>query len=181
MSGVDSLVERKAVASKGIFPSFNRILAMNTVIPSPSIPNDRVFGSFERLRPKSSANEAGSMVKSAPVSSKKRCSLYPRQVLTETGTMGSGMTPRSVGFSERGNSIDAGGTIGREELDRDIRTALRMFHEFFDKNAGFFCVHNHPSLVRCNVLSTITPLKDWIVDCSLHDEPKTIMGVKSCQ
>ena len=179
ISGVDSLVERKAVASKGIFPSFNRSLATNTVIPRPSIPYECVLGRQSRLSPMTSAKEAGSIVKSAPVSSRKGKDLNPKRVLRKTGIFGFEILPRSVFFSRRGKFIDTRRIGTLYKLDLDMGTSS-VFQHFFNNGARFSGMGNNPPFVRCNVLSTILFLKGRVIDFRLHDSNR-IMGVNSCQ
>lgn len=179
MSGVDSLVERKAVALKGIFPSFNRILATNTVIPRPSMPYECVLGRRSRLSPMISAKEAGSMVKSAPVSRRKGKDLKPRRVLRKTGIFGFEILPRSVFFSRRGKTIDTSRIGTFYKLNFDMGTPS-IFQHFFNNGARPPRMGNNSPLISGDILPAIPFLQDRIVDFRLHAS-KTIMGVNSCQ
>lgn len=179
ISGVDSLVERKVVASKEIFPSFNRILATNTVIPRPSIPYECVLGRRSRLSPMTSAKEAGSMVKSAPVSSRKGKDLKPKRVLRKTGTFGFEILPRSVFFSRRGKFIDARRVGTLYKLDFDMGTPS-IFQHFFNNGACPPRMGNNSPLVRGNIFPTIPFLQGQIIDSRFHNL-KLIMEVNSCQ
>lgn len=71
----------------------------------------------DRSTPVSSAIYLGRTVQSAPVSKINSNGRNPSLVKTSTIITGSGTSPRVVSFLSKGNSIDTGGSFGRDASD----------------------------------------------------------------
>lgn len=167
MRGIPFSALRSAVTSKGYRPIFRVILATNTETPCPSMPYDFVRGSLEGSSPSTSASESGSMVKSAPVSSKNRYGMNPEVVLRKTEMCGSEILPRRVGFSESGNLIDAYSISRRDELNFQLG-ASGVFQDLPCNFSSVSRGNNNPAFVNSNILATVPSLQGEVIGFRYH-------------
>ena len=137
--GQDWFSEKRQRISNSYWHILTWILPSQTVIPlPPSMPYERSFEQEAKSISNHSAICAGSIEKSAPVSSRKSIRWYPYLFLKRIGISTSGMLPRVVSFSRIGNSINTDSSFWGDVADNHFRISDAVSN-FIPQRLGGFC------------------------------------------